>query len=761
MSVMNEKIEIKQDALDKGVIEQNNQIDAAQTSQKRFFDSRPILNMLDRLFQSGHKNFHPDGVWEICFCTILLRLEPRCKIQRILEALPYRDKTMDAPDFLNTMAHLGYFCRPTQTKLENIDPRLLPAVFIPENGQPSIILRRDAQDQLEFYDPVSKIISMVPPSFEETGSVWFFQPYDSNRSAISHFMRKGTGFTWFRALLIRFKGTFAQIMTAGLILNIIALVVPLFIMIVYDRVIAANSIQTLPMLIVGAIIALFFELRLRHIRSTGLSWLAGRLDNLVGNKIFAHLIGLAPDLIEKASVSAQIARIKTFESVRDFFSGSVFLSLLEAPFVFLSLIVIAIIAGPLVFVPVAMIFAYLLLFHFMRQKIKVSIRLAAKTSSARQQFTIETFEKLEGICAQGLTKKWQQKFRHLSGREMMSHFHLGWLGMVAETSAHTLTIISAIMTIGFGVDLIWQGQMSTGALVATMILVWRVLTPFYSLCTMIPRLEQLRNSIIQVNDLMDIETESEEAKSYSRLPRVKGQVDFNNVTFRYSEGSDITFQNLSFEAQAGDFVTITGGNGSGKATVLKLIKSLHTPTQGTIRIDGFDIRQLDAPDLRRQIAYVPKTPHFFYGSILENLRLSNPLAKEEEIEKALVLADAQDDIQKFSDGIHTIIGAGSKVKITSNLATKLSLARAYLHTANIILIDELPNTLLSGKAGENLKNYLIRAKGKRTVIMCVYREDYMALSDTIVWLRGQDEPITGARDELLPLILKEKKLEGI
>ena len=105
-----------------------------------------------------------------------------------------------------------------QTKLENIDPRLLPAVFIPENGQPSIILRRDAQDQLEFYDPVSKIISMVPPSFEETGSVWFFQPYDSNRSAISHFMRKGTGFTWFRALLIRFKGTFAQIMTAGLIL---------------------------------------------------------------------------------------------------------------------------------------------------------------------------------------------------------------------------------------------------------------------------------------------------------------------------------------------------------------------------------------------------------------------------------------------------------------------------------------------------------------------------------------------------------------
>src|SRR5690606_19387064 len=109
------------------------------------------------------------------------------------------------------------------------------------------------------------------------------------------------------------------------------------------------------------------------------------------------------------------------------------------------------------------------------------------------------------------------------------------LGMVAETLAHALTIFSAVATVGFGVHLIWAGQMSTGALVATMILIWRVLTPFYALCTMIPRLEQLRNSVMQVNDLMDIETESELAKSRSRLPRLQGRVTFSNVGFRYNE----------------------------------------------------------------------------------------------------------------------------------------------------------------------------------------------------------------------------------
>lgn len=719
---------------------------------ERFIDSQPILNMLELLAKTGRKNFNENGVWEICLCALILKMEPQCKVQRILEALPYDDQQMDDADFLNSFAHLGYFCRPANSELKDIDERLLPGMFIPKTGIPCIVLGRDKEGNLQFYDPIAKLVSNVPPSFDQDGKVWFFQKYDESRTSISKFMRQGSGYTWFRALLGRFRGTFAQVMTAGLILNFIALATPLFIMLVYDRVIAAGSIQTLPMLVVGAVIAIGFEWRLRNIRSTGLSWLSGRLDNIVSNKIFAHLIGLSPDLIEKASVAAQIARIKTFESVRDFFSGSVFMSLLEAPFVFLSIGAIALIAGNLVWVPIFMVFAYLAVFMFIRHHVKVSIRIAAKTSSARQQFTIETFEKIRGIRGHGLTKKWQEKFRHLSGREMMSHFNLAWYGMVSETCAHTLTIISAVMTVGFGVQMIWDGHLSTGALVATMILVWRVLTPFYSLCTMIPRLEQLRNSIVQVNNLMDIDTEAEEAKSFSRLSKLKGEVSFHNVSFRYNEESDRTFQGLSFEAKSGDLVVITGGNGTGKATVLKLIKSLHRTSEGTVRIDGFDIRQLDAPDLRRQIAYVPKTPHFFNGSVIENLRLSNPMASEDDVIAALKLADVWEDINNLSDGIHSIIGSHGKTKITSSMASRISLARAYLHPAHLLLIDELPNTLLSGKTGENLKEYLVRAKGKRTIVMCNYREDYMKLADTIVWLRGLSSPVTGSRDIILEMM---------
>jgi ABC-type bacteriocin/lantibiotic exporter with double-glycine peptidase domain len=288
--------------------------------------------------------------------------------------------------------------------------------------------------------------------------------------------------------------------------------------------------------------------------------------------------------------------------------------------------------------------------------------------------------------------------------------------------------------------------MSAGALVATMILVWRILTPFYSMCTMIPRLEQLRNSIIQVNDLMDIETEAKEAQSHSRLPMIKGHVAFNNVSFKYNENADAVFESLSFEAMPGDTVAITGGNGCGKATILKLIKSLHKPMHGTIRIDGFDIRQLDAPHIRRQIAYVPKHPSFYNGSIVENMRFSNPLATKDDIIKALELADAMHDVERFPDGLNTIIGSYGEHRITSSLAARLSLARAYLHSGSLLLIDELPNTLLSSQTGKNLKNYILQAKGKRTILFCTYRQDFLEMADTIVCLRGLDKPIVGSAD---------------
>lgn len=735
------------------------------TDYDRIQENNPIWNMMNLLEKSGHKNFVENGLWEKCLCALIMTLRPKCTVRQILESLPHNsnktENIMVEADTLNVMAHLGYFARSITSTINEIDRRLLPCLFITKKGKPFIVLGETSKEHLKFYDPDSLTVTEVPPESDGAGRIWFFQPYDEHRTTTSKFMRAGSEQSWFRSLLGRFDNTLIQVMITGLMLNLVALGTPLFIMLVYDRVIAAGSLNILPMITFGALLVIGFEWVLRRIRSQGLSWLAGRLDNIVGNRIFSHLIGMPPALIERASVASQIARIKTFESVRDFFSGSVFLSLLELPFIIIAVLAIAFIAGPMALIPLAIAVLYMALFWTVRKKVKVSIRLAAKASSARQQFTIETFEKIQGIRIHGLSRKWQEQFRHLSGREMKAHFQMNFLGMIAETCAHSLTILAGVATIGFGTHLIWDGSISTGALVASMILVWRVLTPFYSLCTMIPRLEQLRNSIIQVNKLIDLDNEAEQAKTASRLPRLKGRVTFDHVEMRYGEKSDSIFSSLTFKAMPGDFVTITGNNGTGKTTILTLIKGLYKVNSGSVRIDGFDLRQLDAMDLRRQISYIPQKPDFFYGSIAENLRFANSLASAEELEQALKLADAWEDIQAMPKGLETFIGQHSQNTLTSSLSIKLSLARAYLQQSSILLIDELPISLLKTKAGENLQSYLKRIRRKRTVIMVTYHEDFMKQADTIVVLRGRDLPICDTPEKLFNKSRTKEKIKEV
>ncbi len=713
----------------------------------------PVERMIKIMQTSGIKAFENCDQWESCLCALVLALEPKCKTYRLLECLPFDRHSFDESDVLNTLARLGYFSRTIDINLTDLDSRLFPSLFIQKDGNPIILIERE-DNRIKIFKNHTLTYLYDHQLAQTKGRAVMFERYDENRPATSKFSRAGTNYSWFRALLGRFNGTFAQILSAGLVINLISLTTPLMIMLVYNRVIATGTLDVLPMILLGMAIAIAFETVLRAVRSRGLSWIAARMDNIVGNKIFAHLIGLSPHLIERASVSAQIARIKTFESIRDFFCGSVFLSLIELPFVILAALAIYFIAGPLVMVPVGMIALYAGLFYAVYKQVKKSIRLAAKTSSARQQFAIETFEKIRGLRAYGLTNLWEEKFRDLSGKEMIAHFRLNFLGMVGETLGNTLTILSAILTIGFGAHMIWAGTLSTGALVATMILVWRVITPFYSVCTMVPRLEQLRNSIIQVNNLMDLETETQAAKFSSIISSLKGNINFSNVSLKYQDDADPIFSNMTFDARAGDLVLITGENGAGKSSLLKLVKGLYKPASGSVQIDGFDIRQLDAPSLRKQIAYIPQQYDFFEGTILENLRLCNPIASREDVEAALALAEASNDIALLPQGLDTDISRYSINTLPGHLGLRLSLARLYLHTAPILLIDEIPNILMSGKTGKNLREYLARCKGKRTCMMVSYREDFLKMADTIIYLRRGESPVIGASEKMMNILME-------
>ncbi len=699
--------------------------------------NQAIHELRERLARSVWRNRKQRNKWEICVCALALTLEPDCDWRRLADSLPYGLRRFGMDEFLDSIANFGYLARPAYLPTEDIDERLMPCLFIAENsGHPYIIVARN-----HIYDcHGEKFLSHLPHS---AGEVWFFEEYTEARSSLSAQSRKVTGKTWFSAVLKRFISSYWQILAIGFFLNLAALSAPLFIMTVYDRVISAHSADVLLMLSVGVGMAIVLEWFLRQTQSKILSGFASRLDNVVSNHIFGRLLSLSPGYIERASVPAQVARMKTFESVRDFFSGGVFLALLEMPFSLIALIAIAAIAGPLFLVPLSATILYIGLFAVVWRKVKVRIRDAARATSARQQFSLETFEKIASIRTFGLTDIWQKKYEELVAREVSTHFRLQWVGNLGETLAHGLTIMSSVAVVSFGVHLIWAGQMSAGALVATMILCWRVLTPFYSLCTMIPRLDQLRNSIRQVNELMNIEEEKSMGEVPKRTQTWHGRVLFNNVGLRYPGDVNPVFSGLTFNVKPGEVVLITGDNGSGKTSLLKLIMGMYAPQAGTIQIDNHDVRQFDPQELRRHIAYISQYPHFFEGTIEANLRLASPLATDKEIQMALKQANVWDDVQQLPKGLQSPLGAENATYISTNMAFRLCLARAYLHKAPILLIDELPNSLMNDATGQELFDSLLRMKKGRTVFMVTYRNDLMAVADQIIVLRRRRQPIVG------------------
>ncbi len=709
--------------------------------------------LADTLAQTSWTQSNAEAApWRACLCELSARLNPQGKSYKIVNALPHEPERFDQTDFLNAMANIGYYARQEQISIDKVDERLMPCLYVAHGAvdEPLILLGKG-----QIFNGQSQAVEPVPEK-KVRGEAWFFQPYNEDKAATSKTMRAGTRHSWFTALIGRFKGTLWEVLALGLVLNTVALLTPLYIMLVYDRVISTRSDDIIPMLAAGVASGLLLEWMLRCIRSQHLSVMAARLDNIVSKKIFDHLIHLAPGYIERASVPSQVARIKTFEAVRDFFSGSVFLSMLELPFMVVALVAIAIVAGPLVLVPLLMAGLYLFLFYMIWRKVRVAIRVSAKAATARQQFSIEAIDKLEAINAAGLNRLWSQKFHDIAARDAIAAYRLSWLGIVGETLANSLTVLSAVVIVGLGVGMIWAGQMTTGALVATMILVWRILTPFYSLCTMIPRLDQLRNSILQVNRLVDIDTEATTHRAAARLEAIKGRVSFVNVSMRYSPEGSPLFSGLTFEALPGDIVAITGTNGSGKSSLLKMVKGMYVPTTGSVRIDGFDIRQLDPLDLRRHIAYIPQNTSFFHGTIAENLRFSNPLAGTREIEIALGQAGVLNDIRALPEGLNTIIGGDGNLRLSSSLELRLAMVRAYLHDSSILLIDELPNSLLSEEAGTFLRDHLLRYRRKRTVIMVTHREDFMNMADTIVVMQRDVPPQVGPRAFMLGKLRTEQ-----
>ena len=200
-------------------------------------------------------------------------------------------------------------------------------------------------------------------------------------------------------------------------------------------------------------------------------------------------------------------------------------------------------------------------------------------------------------------------------------------------------------------------------------------------------------------------------------------------------------------------MSIIGSNSSGKSTVITLISGLYQPQGGTVTIGGVDLRQVDPQELRQKIAYVPQQAHVFYGTIAQNLRLSEPLASDQDIETAARLTGLYEMVESLPEGFETRIGDGHIEDLPPGFLQRLNIARALIRPSDIVLLDE-PAQSLDYDGDQIFMDLLERLKGQRTIIMVSHRPSHIRLSDSVLVLHHGVLEFQGAPDDALTLAQK-------
>ncbi len=691
----------------------------------------------------------------LCLIPLLRAMGWQGDPRHIAESLPHFTDNLDLTGFRNVLARLFYQTRAIPLRLDEIDPRLIPCLFLPGDGEAVVLLSRDAEG-IHAFDGGRGIYTDIPVG-SRRGTAIFCKRVDKDELPQN---QSKTG--WFAAVGDRFRGLAYQLLGLTLGLNVLALVTPLFVMAVYDQVVATGSMSTLAYLSIGVGIAIVFDLVLRTIRARILAYVGARLDTIVGNAIFQKILHLPPAYTERASIGAQVARIKDFESVREFFTGPMALVFLELPFVAFFIVVIGFLGGPVAFVPVIMIAGFVVLGLVLAPIVRKAISQAAKASSRRQEFVVETLFGMRAVKYTGAEPTWLERYRELAAKSIVAGLRTSHLSAIVNAVANFMMVAAGVATVVYGVFRVFEGAMTIGALVACMILVWRVLAPLQSGFISSTRLTQIRSSIGQINQLMAMRAERNPEDVITPIRRFAGRVTFSRVSLRYAPDADPALVGVSIDVPPGEVLAVVGGNGSGKSTVLKLIMGIYAPQAGNVRIDDMDIRQLDPIELRQAIAYVPQQVDLFYGTVAQNLRLANPTASDDELVWAATRAHVLDDIMALESGdgkwkrtgFEARIGDARAAKLPTSLQQGLNLARAYLKRSSIVLFDEPANGL--DHAGDQaFMDAVGQMKGKATVIMVTHRPSHMRLADKIAWLDAGHLRAFGPAAEVLKNMPKD------
>lgn len=668
-----------------------------------------------------------------CLPPLLAALEWQGKPQHLADAMPHLAQELDLSGLCSVLANLGYFPRHFHTSLATLDERLLPCLFLPQDAPALVVYGRRADGALRVFDGGSgKEVALEEDVLGQLGEAYLFQ--SDQRSDPRAARNISTG-SWFGSLVWRLRKHLGMILALTVASTGLALMPPLFVKAVFDTVIPSGDIRLGGFLTLGVLLVIGLDWLLRGLKNRILAYVGGRTEYVLGTGVFERVICLPATATDGASSSRQLERIKNLESLRDFFLGPMVLIAFELPASLVMLLALAFINAWVLLVVLAAVALYAALWFGTRRWNQGSMARASQLGGARSEFINEVLANMRLIRSAGVAHTWLKRFQDISGKAVLASFQDQQLRVRMSGAAQILGMCTGLFAMAASAYLTISGNLTGGAMVATMMIVWRLTGPIQNVFLAASSLVRTRTNIRQIENLMRLQTERESGIKASVRPAVTGELSLSRVSFRYANDADPALLGLNFSVEPGQMVVIAGPNGSGKSSLLKLIVRVYSPQAGTIRLDQVDIRQMAAAELRAGISYMPQNCEIFHGTILQNLTLVHPVATEEEVRWAVEMAGLSADIAAMPEGFETRISNSRLEQLPYGFRQRLLLARAMLKPASVVLLDE-PGTGMDEAGEQALIRCITWLKGRTTLLVVSHRPGHMRMADRVIYMKG-------------------------
>jgi subfamily B ATP-binding cassette protein HlyB/CyaB len=557
--------------------------------------------------------------------------------------------------------------------------------------------------------------------------------------------RKRFGFRWFVPELVRHRSVWRDVIVASLVIQLVGLATPLFTQVIIDKVVVHHTQSTLAVIGLALVLFLLFGTAMTWARQYLVLHTGNRIDAVLGARVFKHLFSLPVPYFEQRPTGTLTARLQGIESIREFLTGAAVAVLLDLPFTVIFLAVMFWYSWQLALIAVALLALVtglsVLVTPLLRHRLNRQFLAGART----QAFLTEHIAGAETVKSLQMEPQLERRYGELLGRYIAATFATRNAANGYNALATALEQAMTISILVIGALLVMQGDGFTiGMLVAFQMFAARLSQPMLRLAALWQSFQQAAIAVDRLGDVMDAPGEPV-AVTPSRPPARDGRIQIESLSFRYGENRPYLFREFSLAVAPGRTVALMGPSGCGKSTLAKLLQGFYAPSDGTIAIDGRDIRHLAANELRQYFGVVPQETRLFSGTIFDNLAVANPLASFEDMVSACEMAEVHEVIERMPQGYQTPIGEQG-VGLSGGQKQRLAIARALLKRPQILVFDEATSQLDHATA-ESFAHTINRLKGRVTILYITHQLPRTLRVDEIVQLGAGRQ----TKDEATPL----------